>query len=550
MTGLVNDALRSVIAWAIRLLGVVLDIRQGLRILRFATNQRRLRRKYRIHSDTPVLSYGPRVVEAIRHVAAHAAPDTQFALTSGSTGEPKKLLYTKHRLRKLKFTFSDMFIRACRAYGLQRTSVYVFSSFHRDSSLTSLLLNEAKLPSYFSTLQAPYRVQQHDSIRALVSEYGATAVRLWILTIANPGVLYATNPSTISAFFDELKTNWSMCSKLVNDWHSHPQRFDRAVRKIARRLDSRGSAERVRLIATSPTPVPLKHFAPAARAYICWTGGYVKPFLDRLANHLPASRYRLIPMYSMSTETVETETVFRNSGVHFLPLASGVVYEFIKACADDEPENVLRPDQLKPGESYAMVVSDGYGLRRYQTGDLFACRGIVNGLPDLAFLRRRALEYSFVGEKVTAKQLAEVFETLRELLPEGFLTCVPSLPVSGLPHYQICFVSSEHGFDAQNDAQNLASDCDELLGALNCEYKHKRASGILGPMTFIQTDAAEFAQRFGATWETQFKFLPLYQRTWESVEPRPPIDVPHLNASHLNLSHKNTARPIQTTSLQ
>ena len=68
-------------------------------------------------------------------------------------------------------------------------------------------------------------MQQHDSIRALVSEYGATAVRLWILTIANPGVLYATNPSTISAFFDELKTNWSTCSKLVSDWHSHPQRI-------------------------------------------------------------------------------------------------------------------------------------------------------------------------------------------------------------------------------------------------------------------------------------------------------------------------------------
>lgn len=548
MTGLVNDALRYVIAWAIRLLGVVLEIRQRLRILRYAPNQRRLRRKYRIHSDTPVLAYGPRVVEAIRHAAAHAARDTQFALTSGSTGEPKKLLYTKRRLRKLKLTFSDMFIRACRDHGLQRTSLYVFSSFHRDSSLTSLLLNEAKLPSYFSTLQAPYRVQQHESIRSLVSEYGATAVRLWLLTIANPGVLYATNPSTISAFFDELKTNWSTCSKLVNDWHSHPQRFDRAVRKIARRLDSRGSAERVRLIATSPTPVPLKHFAPAASAYICWTGGYVKPFLDRLAVHLPASHYRLIPMYSMSTETVETETVFRNRGVHFLPLASGVVYEFIKAGAEDEPENVLQPGQLKRGEMYAMVVSDGYGLRRYQTGDLFACRRIVDGLPDLAFLRRRALEYSFVGEKVTAEQLAEVFETLREVLSDGFLTCVPSLPVHGLPHYQICFVSSEHELDAQNDAQNLASHCDELLSTLNCEYKHKRANGTLGPMTFIQTDAAEFAQRFGATWEAQFKFLPLYQRTWESVEPRP--DVPHLNASHLNLSHKNTAQPSQTTSLQ
>ena len=546
MTGLVNDALRYVIAWAIRLLGVVLEIRQRLRILRYAAKQRRLRRKYRIHRDTPVLSYGPRVVEAIRHASAHAARHAQFALTSGSTGEPKKLLYTKRRLRKLKFTFSDMFIRACRAYGLHRTSLYVFSSLHRDSSLTSLLLNEAKLPSYFSTLQAPYRVQQHDSIRALVSQYGAPAVRLWILTIANPGVLYATNPSTISSFFDELKTNWSTCSKLVNDWHSHPQRFDRAVRKIARRLDSRGSSERVRLIATSPAPVPLKHFAPAARAYICWTGGYVKPFLDRLANHLPASRYRLIPMYSMSTETVETETVFRNRLAHFLPVASGVVYEFIKAGADDDPENVLQPSQLKPGETYAMVVSDGYGLRRYQTGDLFACRHIVRGLPDLAFLRRRALEYSFAGEKVTAEQLTEVFETLREVLPDGFLTCVPSLPLHDLPHYKLVFISDSKG----PFVTNLARHCDELLGALNCEYKHKRANGILGPMTFIQTGAAEFAQRFGATWETQFKFLPLYQRTWESVEPRPPIDVPHLNASHLNLSHKNTAQPIQTTSLQ
>ena len=131
----------------------------------------------------------------------------------------------------------------------------------------------------------------------------------------------------------------------------------------------------------------------------------MKPFLDRLANHLPAPRYRLIPMYSMSTETVETETVFRNSGVHFLPLASGVVYEFIKAGGRRALRMCCQPDQLKPGESYAMVVSDGYGLRRYQTGDLFACRGIVNGLPDLAFLRRRALEYSFVGEKVTAEQL-------------------------------------------------------------------------------------------------------------------------------------------------
>lgn len=542
MTGFVNDTLRFVIARVIVLLGGVFDLRQRIRIRCFAASQRRLRQKYRLHDDTPVVSYGARVVESIRHEAAHAGPDATFALTSGSTDEPKKILYTKHRLRTLKLTFSDMFARAVYAYGLKRTSLYVFSSFSQDASLTSMLLNEPKLPPYLSTLQAPYRIQQHPAIRALANEYGTSAVRLWILTIANPGVLYATNPSTISTFFDELKRDWLGHSKLIRNWHTHPHRFDRTVRQIARRLNSSNSSERLRLVATSKNPVPLRDFAPAVRAYICWTGGYVKPFVDRLANHLPAPFYRLIPMYSMSTETVETETVFRNGDVYFLPLATGVVYEFNEA-------GLLTANQLKTSQTYSLVVSDGYGLRRYQTGDLFECRRMLDGLPDLAFVRRRALEYSFIGEKVTAQQLNAVFDQLRvrysETLADGFLTCVPSLPRNGKPHYKLVLVSDSI---TQFNTDRIANDCDQLLSDLNCEYKNKRASGMLGPISLIQITTLDFAARLADTWETQFKFLPLYRRTWESVEPR--LDVPHLNASYIALSDKNTRELSQITSLQ
>jgi hypothetical protein len=544
MTALFNDAIRFAIARAIITAGFLFDLRQRVRIRRFTANQRRLKRACRIHADTPVVSYGPRVVESIQHAAAHAGRDARFAMTSGSTAEPKKLLYTNGRLRRLKFTFSDMFARAAHACGLKRTCLYVFSSFQQDASLTSMLLNEPKLPPYISTLQAPYRVQQHPAVRALATQYGAPAVRLWILTLSNPAVLYATNPSTISSFFDELKTNWSTCSRLVKDWHSHPQNFDRTVRKIARRLDSRGSTERVRQIATSTNPIAIEQFAPAVRVYICWTGGYVKPFLDRLAHHLPSSRYRLIPMYSMSTETVETETVFRNNDVYFLPLAHGVVYEFIPGDAEnDHPDHLLTPAKLNPGETYAMVVSDAYGLRRYQTGDLFECRRTTKGLPDLAFLRRRALEYSFGGEKVTAEQLNTVFTHLRAKHPElndGFITCVPSLLPS--PHYNLVFISvSTNG----STGDLLATECDKLLSNLNCEYKNKRATGALAPIEFVQTNPADFASRFANNnWESQFKFLPLYRRTWEST------DVPHLNASNLALSDTNTRQLAQTTSLQ
>ena len=254
MRGLINVAFRFMIARLIMLLGAVLDVRQRIRIQGFRARQRRLRRRYRIYNDTPLVSYGPRVVESIRHAAVRAGRNARFAMTSGSTGEPKKILYTKRRLRRLKITFSDMFARACCAYGLRRTSLYLFSSFQQDASLTSMLLTEPKLPPYFSTLQAPYRVQQHPALQALVSEYGAAAVRLWILTLTNPGVLYATDPSTISTLFHDLATDWLACSKLARDWHNDPHSFDSIVRRIARRLNSRGSAERLRLIKDESSP--------------------------------------------------------------------------------------------------------------------------------------------------------------------------------------------------------------------------------------------------------------------------------------------------------
>jgi hypothetical protein len=329
------------------------------------------------------------------------------------------------------------------------------------------------------------------------------------LTIANPGVLYATNPSTISTFLDELKRDWHTHSKLTRDWCTHPQNFDRTVRKIAQRINSSNSTERLRLVATSNNAVPLEHFSPAVRAYICWTGGYVQPFLDRLANHLAPTRYRLIPMYSMSTETIETETVFRKGDAYFLPLATGVVYEFNEV-------DLLTPEELNAHHTYEMVVSDAYGLRRYQTGDLFECRRMLHGLPDLVFIRRRALEYSFIGEKVTAEQLNAVFDQLRSQYPEtlagGFLTCVPSLPHNDKPHYKLVFIHES------KTTLNPATECDQLLSDLNCEYKNKRATGMLGPIEFVQTNPADFAARFANTWETQFKFLPLYQHTWESTD--------------------------------
>jgi hypothetical protein len=277
----------------------------------------------------------------------------------------------------------------------------------------------------------------------------------------------------------------------------------------------------------SDAPLPLRLCAPAIQTYVCWVGGYVKPFLDRLATHLPPDRYRLVPMYSMSTETLETVGHFAGDKVAFLPLASRVLYEFVEEGAEDNPRNLLKANQLQAGKTYSMVVSDPHGLRRYQTGDLFRCRQFVGGLPDLSFIRRRDLEYSFTGEKLTSEQLMTVFQRLREEYPQlgadKFLTCVPSQPVDEpVPHYKIILVNG-HGESVGLPVAELATRCDELLSEVNREYKSKYQSARLGPVRFMFLTHRDFIGRLGGAqgssgWEAQFKFLPLYRSTWESLK--------------------------------
>lgn len=527
MRGLINDCLRGLIALGIEWLGLVLTIVQRVLVSSFFWSQKRLTRRYGITSEMPVLTFGPELELLVERAAASAGKGARFAWTSGSTAKPKRILYTKRRLRTVKLAYVDFFVRCCWSLGIKRTSLYLFSALSKDDSLTSLLLEQTGLPPYVSSLQAPYRVHYHPAIQSLVSDYGATAVRLWILAIANPGILYSTNPSTLSTFLDDLATDWQGNARLIQDWCRKPEVFDRAVHMIANRLESCGSNSRLERIAMSDVSLPLEVCAPAVQAYVCWVGGYVKPFLDRLATHLPPDRYRLIPMYSMSTETLETVSHFAGDKVAFLPLVSHVLYEFIEEGAEHKTETLLTANQLKAGKTYSMVVSDPYGLRRYQTGDLFLCSGFVAGLPDLSFISRRDLEYSFTGEKLTSEHVMTVFQRLRAEYPQlgadKFLTCVPSHPVDEpIPHYKIVLVNG-HGKNVGVPVDELATRCDQLLSEVNREYKSKYESGRLGQVRFMFLSRPDFIDRIsgwqqGKAWEAQFKFLPLYRSTWESLK--------------------------------
>jgi len=504
-----NDLGRSAIAVLVRLAGWAAVVRHRVRLRVHPLRERRLRRR---------LGIGPsiEVTRDLPEVNAEDGARAAVALTSGTAGEPKRVRYSKRRLAATRGVFVDSMLRLVASRRIRRPGLYVFGALDPDRSLSALLVRERRAPPWFVLLQAPYRAQSDPALLELKERYGAAALRLLVLTLANPGMLYATNPSTLSGFLEAVERDWEAVSALVRRVVRDPDRVSPAARRILRRLASRGSRERLVRVAESATPLPITVWNPAFSTYVCWTGGAVTPFLERLDRRLPASGFRREPMFSMSTETVETIPDYRREETAFLPAAPGTVHEFLP-----EPEaGPLKSRELEPGGTYEMVVSHRFGLRRYATGDLFRVERFVGGLPDLRFVGRRGLGWSFTGEKLTAEQVDQALRRLEAEHPglrDGrWLALFPSNPGgAALPCYHFAAV----GGDPAGLPEGLPERLDDLLGELNLEYRAKRASGRLGEIRLTTLARTQFLRRAAgggtAHPDSQFKFQPFYPRLWE-----------------------------------
>ena len=191
----------------------------------------------------------------------------------------------------------------------------------------------------------------------------------------------------------------------------------------------------------------------------------------------------------------------------FLPIASRVLPEYL-----DDDGQLFPREKLVSGMEVTLVVSDPWGLKRYNTEDLFLVKRLIKGVPDLRFLRRVGLTYSFTGEKLTADHARSAIAALLERRPAcrevTWLTLIPEATPE--PHYNLLF-ADKGPLLPPSDAATIV---DEALCEQNEEYAAKRASGRLGAvettvMPFDEAVVSVGGQPPGSSWEGQFKFLPL-----------------------------------------
>ena len=223
---------------------------------------------------------------------------------------------------------------------------------------------------------------------------------------------------------------------------------------------------------------------PRLRMISCWADGNSGPAARKLAALFPQARVRAKGLIategfvSFPWEGCDGAVLAVRS--HFL--------EFLPADSAGRPD-ATRPclaHELEPGQAYAVVLTTGGGLYRYQLGDVVTVLGRLHQCPLVRFAGRNEVA-DWCGEKLHEVQAARIIEsafTARRVTPSfAMLACDTS---GDVPHY-VLYVEAAA---SEGDLGGIAAAIDRALDE-NFHYRYARRLGQLGPLRAFAARNAE-----------------------------------------------------------
>jgi hypothetical protein len=434
----------------------------------------------------PVLTYEdhhPYVTRVLRgDVTALFAPRTRvlmFAMSSGTTGEPKRLPITAELFREYR-----------RGWRLWGAGVY---GDHRDLGHKQTL----QLSSDWQRYDAPCGIPcgQISGLAATTRPRIARRIFLpppevsrihdqsakhyatlrFALASRSVGMIITANPSTLVEFARFADRH---SESLVRDIHDGTLSCDvtddvRAALagSFARRAPER-ARELARLASQHGRLLPRDAW-PNLSVMAVWTGGSVGVFLPQLAE-----------LYGLTA--VRDHGLSASEGRMTIPLADGTsagildfyhhYFEFIPV---EEHQSatpiVLEAHELEPGCDYFIVMTTSGGLYRYDIHDVVRCVGYEGEAPLLEFLNKGKSFSNLTGEKLSEHQVIRAVEQsfLDLRLPIDVFTLAPVM--ESQPRYVLLVERRVH----QGQVAQLAAQLQENLARVNEEYAAKCASGRL-----------------------------------------------------------------------
>ncbi|MCS7237269.1 MAG: GH3 auxin-responsive promoter family protein [Thermoguttaceae bacterium] len=408
-----------------------------------------------------------------------------FALTSGTTGQPKYIPITNHFFREY-----------CRGWQLWGVKLYWD---HKDLVYKKTLKLASDWRQFYTPggtpcgaisglvgHTAPFLARLRFALPQCVTEIHSADAKHYValrLGLACPriGLIGTANPSTLVEF---ARLAQREAEHLIRDIYNGSLRADLSIpwnirqklRPYFRRRDP-ARARQLERIVEQIGRLDLSRAWPELSVIAVWTGGPVRIFLPLVEKYYGKQAIRDHGLSASEGHMTVPYEDHSSSGIleychHF--------FEFIPVEERTSLQpTVLLAHELEVGRDYYILLTTSSGFYRYDIRDVVRCTGYLDDVPLIEFLNKGAHFANFTGEKLSESQVVEAVETaFRQLgIPPQPFTLAPA--IADRPRYVLLL---EPGQTERREAE-LAAAVNAQLARLNCEYANRLETHRLDPIT-------------------------------------------------------------------
>lgn len=302
------------------------------------------------------------------------------------------------------------------------------------------------------------------------------------LALAEKNITYfsAANPTTMLRICSLANQKGNTLAEEIESgrFGREPELSPDVVQAIQRMLKpDQDRAAELRSLFNAGRAATFSDLWPHIRIVSTWTGGNCAVAASS-ARTLISAETQIVELGYLSSEFCGTLTVDCNlsSG---LPNITDYFFEFIEPEAwDIGIRNFRLVHQLEAGHDYYVVITTPSGLYRYFINDIVRAEGTFHNSPLIRFVQKGKGVTNITGEKLYESQLVEALtkaENHFNAQPDFYLMLAD---VERQVYRLYLEVDSMMASTAE-----LATYFDNTLAELNMEYRTKRESGRLHPLT-------------------------------------------------------------------
>jgi hypothetical protein len=402
-----------------------------------------------------------------------------YAQTSGTTGQPKYIPVTPTMLamqRAEQTLFTYLQFRACpeafagKALGIMGAAVEArLDTGHPVGSVSGHL---------YETLPRVVRSRFVVPPEVLgIHEYELKYLVILRLALGEPQVTYmgSPNPTTFLRMLEILHARRDLLLASVAsgtlDGVSAIEPSVRAAIEARLRPDPRRATQLAGLSRWTYATL-----WPELRLVTTWMGGSCGVALGALRGELPPAA-RVMELGYQSSECRGTIALAAETPAG-LPLLHHHFFEFVEQDAWDAGRRVfLGLHELEQDRRYYVLFTTAAGLYRYFINDLVDVSGVLGSTPLLRFVQKGKGVTSLTGEKLYE---AQAIEAVRDACARHGLVLRFFVLVADERAWAYTLFLELAG---AGNGTDIAADVDRRLSDLNLEYRSKRESGRLGPVS-------------------------------------------------------------------